>query len=298
MPVFPEFKPIEISDRAIIYKSLMEYQPQTSELSFTNLFIWRRHYGVIWSQYDGCLIFIFDKTGYGIQPICPIPKPEMVKLLLGYLKNKYGNGTSLQRVESRFIENLKEKTGLKFEPTPEHFDYVYKSEDLINLAGRKYHSKRNYINTFHASYQWEYSDMTEEHVPGCLEMAARWCDRRSCEEDVNLSLSGEFEAITDALNNFKILGVKGGVIKINGKIEAFTLGEMLNNETAVIHIEKADPDIRGLYTVINQQFCEHNWTNVPFINREQDLGEPQLRQAKESYYPDHMVQKNSIKLAA
>jgi len=296
MPLFPDFKPIEMSDRAVIYKSLMEYQPQTSELSFTNLFIWRRHYGVIWSQYEGCLLFIFEKTGYGLQTICGTPGSVIVSQLLGYLKNKYGTGSSLQRVDSRVVDDLKGNNSLKIDLTPEHFDYVYKSEDLINLAGRKYHSKRNYINTFQSSYQFEYLNMAKEHVPGCLEMAERWCDRRSCEEDVNMSLSGEFEAITDALNNFDTLGIKGGVIKINGKIEAFTLGEMLNNDTAVIHIEKADPDIRGLYTIINQQFCEHNWSKIPFINREQDLGEPQLRQAKESYYPDHMVEKHSIKL--
>jgi hypothetical protein len=65
----------------------------------------------------------------------------------------------------------------------------------------------------------------------------------------------------------------------------------------VIHIEKANPEIPELYAMINQQFCEKTWSNVPMINREQDLGEPGLRQAKLSYLPDHLVEKFRIRLA-
>ena len=91
--------------------------------------------------------------------------------------------------------------------------------------------------------------------------------------------------------------IKGGVILINEKVEAFTLGERLNEETAVVHIEKANTEIRGLYNAINQQFCEKQWPDTRFINREQDLGEPGLREAKLSYNPDHMVEKFRIRLA-
>jgi hypothetical protein len=107
----------------------------------------------------------------------------------------------------------------------------------------------------------------------------------------------ELEAIREALTNFSALKFQGGVILIDNKVEAFTLGELLNNQTAVVHIEKANPEIKGAYAIINQQFCEKTWHNIPYINREQDLGESGLRQAKLSYSPDHMVEKYSIKLA-
>ena len=228
MPVFPEFKPIEIGDREIIMKSLAEYQPETSELTFTNLFIWRQHYGVMWSQLGDLLLFVFAKTGYGLQPVGRGPRAEAAVQLLNYLKNKYGAQARLERTDKRFSGEIAGHN-LVIEPMPGHFDYVYRSEDLIKLAGRKYHSKRNFINSFHAEYQFEYFDMAEEHLTGCMEMAERWCDRRDCEDDI--SLSGEFEGIQAALNNFKTLHFKGGLIQINGKIEAFTLGEMLNNNT-------------------------------------------------------------------
>jgi hypothetical protein len=82
------------------------------------------------------------------------------------------------------------------------------------------------------------------------------------------------------------------------RVEAFALGELLNSQTAVVHIEKANPEIPELYTVINQQFCANSWQNVPYINREQDLGEPGLRRAKLSYHPDHLEEKFEVGLAS
>ena len=78
---------------------------------------------------------------------------------------------------------------------------------------------------------------------------------------------------------------------------AFSCGERLNESTAVIHLEKADPELRGLYVLINQQFCREAWAGVNFVNREQDLGEPGLRTAKMSYHPHHLVEKFRIRLA-
>ncbi|MDP3016368.1 MAG: phosphatidylglycerol lysyltransferase domain-containing protein, partial [Deltaproteobacteria bacterium] len=91
-------------------------------------------------------------------------------------------------------------------------------------------------------------------------------------------------------------GVKGGVILIDGKVEAFTLGEPLNHDTVVIHIEKANPAFEGLYPVINQAFLENHWSEYTYVNREQDLGEEGLRKAKESYFPHQMINKYTIGL--
>ncbi len=97
--------------------------------------------------------------------------------------------------------------------------------------------------------------------------------------------------VAGALANLEALGVTGGCIEVEGAVEAFTLGELLNPDTVVIHIEKANAAFHGLYQVINQQFLEREWANVRYVNREQDLGVSGLRRAKESYYPHHMVEK-------
>jgi hypothetical protein len=125
-------------------------------------------------------------------------------------------------------------------------------------------------------------------------LQAEWCDLRDCE--ASPGLSNESLAIKEAFTHFVKLKVKGGVILINGKVEAFTLGDPLNSETIVIHIEKANPAYEGLYPTINQAFLEQEGSGYTYVNREQDLGEEGLRKAKESYFPHHMVNKYRITL--
>ena len=118
-------------------------------------------------------------------------------------------------------------------------DYIYLTEDLIKLQGRKYHRKRNHIKQFNEKYSYQYHPLTSEWISECLRLETEWCDLRHCE--VVPGLANESMAIKEALTHFDQLKVKGGVILINGKVEAFTLGEPLNRETVVIHIEKANP---------------------------------------------------------
>lgn len=295
---FPAFKPLELGDRAFIHDILQKYRPETSELSFTNLFIWREHYGLTWSVYQDCLLLVSStkQETYAFPPVGNGPRLEAVRSLLRWLKEKGEKEPRIERVDKRLVDELAGTSDLSVEPTRDHFDYVYKTEDLVELAGRKYHAKRNHIAAFRKNYEFTYLPLTENEVPACLDMADRWCQTRGCDEDMNLN--GEWKAVREALTNFTALNIRGGVIRLPGGIEAFALGELLNPATAVVHIEKANPDMRGLYAVINQQFCEQTWRDVPFINREQDLGLETLRQTKLSYYPDHMVEKFRIRLVA
>ena len=297
-PAFPEFKPIELKDRDFIRDILWKYQPRTSELTFTNLFIWRSHYGIQWSMDRDRLIMLCstDQNGvFALLPIGPPPRIDVVRRLLLWLKEeKKHNEPKIERADRRLVSGIEGAEDLLIEPTREHFDYVYKSEDLIKLAGRKYHSKRNHIYQLERKYDFAYAPLTQDLVASCLALVENWCEWHRCEEDMNLL--DEWEAVREALNYFEDLQIKGGVIKINDKVEAFALGELLNNQTGVVHVEKANPEMPGLYALINQKCCDTFWSNVPYVNREQDLGEPGLRKAKESYHPDHLEEKFRISL--
>jgi len=295
MPKFPEFENIELKDKEVIKKALWEYQPETSDLTFTNLFIWRAHYDVLWTQYKDWLLIVYERAGAGLPPIGPPSREEPTRVFLNHLRTIYGEEARLERADTKLIAELRDNPDFVCEPTRNHFDYIYRSEDLVQLAGRKYDAKRNHLNVFRKNNQFTYRPIiTCQDLTGCLEMAHRWCSVRGCDE--NMDLHDEYLAVINALNYFMELDLTGSLIEINGRIEAFTIGELLNKEMAVIHVEKADSQIRGLYAAINQQFAEHNWSSVKFINREQDLGEPSLRKAKESYYPDHMVEKFRINI--
>jgi hypothetical protein len=298
-PDFPHFKPIELADRDSIREILWRYQPQTSEWTFTNLFIWRSHYEFQWSIYRDWLLVISKATPdefYGFQPIGPPSRMAVARMLLEWLRDEKGEERPrLERADQRLVKELVGAKDLLIEPLRDQFDYVYQTQDLIQLAGRKYHSKRNHIHKFLQSYSFTYSALQDDHLQACLELSGLWCEVRRCAEDLNLM--GEWEAVREVLTHFPSLSIRGGVILIENKVEAFALGELLNEQTAVVHIEKADPEIPGLYPMINQQFCEKSWPEVPSINREQDLGEPGLRRAKLSYYPDLLVEKFRIRPA-
>jgi hypothetical protein len=216
-------------------------------------------------------------------------------MLLQWLKEERGEvNPQIVRADQRLASDIKDASTLLIEPTRDHFDYVYRTEDLIKLAGRKYHSKKNHLNRFIRDQSFSYDSLKQDHLEACSKLVETWCQWHRCEEDMNLL--NEWEAVRQALNHFDNLKIEGGVILIEDKVEAFTLGELLNDQMAVIHVEKANPQIPGLYAAINQQFCERSWQKATYINREQDLGEPGLRKAKLSYHPERLVEKFRVRL--
>jgi hypothetical protein len=296
-PLFPSFKPLEIGDREFIHPRLWAYQPMTSELTFTNLFIWRGHYHLSWSLADDCLVFLSDPPAgpWFFPPIGPSPRVDICRRLLAWLQKTRGvTDPYLSRADGRLREELTRGGGFIEEADRDHFDYVYQTADLIHLSGRDYQQKRNHLNNFQRSNRHTYEPLTPDHLEACLHLAQEWCEIRRCEEDLNLM--EEWGAVKEALVHFQDLGLAGGVVFVGGRLESFTVGEKLNSETAVIHLEKANPEIRGLYAAINQSFLESAWLDTPWVNREQDLGEPGLRKAKLSYHPHHLEEKFTLRL--
>jgi hypothetical protein len=297
-PQFPAFKPVELSDRDFIQSRFWAYQPTTSELTFTNLFIWRKHYRLSWSLAADCLVFLSDSSQdpWLFPPVGPSPGGDLCRTLLTWLKEeRHAPTPRMERVDRRVWEEVADTRDFVAEPLRDHFDYVYSTSDLIGLAGRNFHQKRNHLNSFQRAYRHTYEPLRPEHLMACLDLAEKWCEIRRCAEDLNLM--DEWEAVREALAHFADLGLTGGALFVEDRLEAFTVGERLNADTAVIHLEKANPEIRGLYAAINQAFLERSWQEIIWVNREQDLGEPGLRQAKLSYHPHHLEEKFTLRLA-
>jgi hypothetical protein len=294
VPEFPQFKELTLEDKPIFDQLFTQFPPQISEFTYTNLFIWRNCYQSEISRFHNFLC-LFSQQGENSFFFPPIGEGDVIECYQRLLQYLVGKATfpKIVRIPESVVRQIEWKsTGMKVELDRGQCDYVYLVQDLIELKGRKYHRKRNHIKQFKGTYSYQYIPLTPEWIPQCLQLETEWCDLRHCE--ASPGLLNESSAIKEAFTHFEELGVKGGAILINGKVEAFTLGDPLNLESVVIHIEKANPAYEGLYPTINQAFLEHEWSGFTYVNREQDLGEEGLRKAKESYFPHHLVNKYMV----
>jgi hypothetical protein len=299
IPHYPHFREIRIEDKHIFDKFLSSAPPSISEYTFTNLFIWQHYYHFLWCLWDECICILAqpeESEPYFMPPLCKT-KTDFKDRTLHFLNHLSNNNITptIRRIPEELVNQfLDGDTHLATNLDRDNCDYVYLTEDLITLQGNRFHGKRNHINHFKKHHSYRYLPLTPDLAQSCLELESEWCDIKHCE--MFTSLLGEERALYAAFQNMQHLSFKGGIIQVNGKVEAFALGERLNTDTAVIHIEKANPAFDGLYQLINQEFCANQWTDTLYINREQDLGEEGLRKAKLSYHPHHLVNKYTVSL--
>ena len=168
----------------------------------------------------------------------------------------------------------------------------YLREDLATLKGKKYQAKRNHINKFNKKFAYEYIPITPELVPECLQLECKWY-KANREDNDEEDLNDERRSIIYALNHYDELGLIGGAICVDHQIVAFTFGAPINHNTFGVHVEKANVNYEGAYAVINKEFASHLPEKYTYVNREEDLGIPGLRQAKLSYNPFILLEKSA-----
>lgn len=270
-----------------------------SEMSFTNLFMWRDFYNFEFFEKNEMICLIASPKGEEPFAYTPIGSytSDRFKASINAIReyfNERGWNLVFKRVEENKLEYFENHINdeIKIEYDRDNSDYIYLSDDLINLKGKKYHSKRNHINNFLKTYEYQYVELSEAYIEEALKIDDEWYLSKMDKE--NYDEYPERLANRQLLENYAMLDCKGALIKVNGKFEAYTIGEIIRNEYAVIHIEKANSDIKGLYAFINQKFCEQELANVLYINREQDLGIKSLRRAKKSYNPIKYTGKYNI----
>jgi hypothetical protein len=258
------------------------------------MFIWRDAYQLQWTIAADCLCIkgVLDGEHFVLAPIGD--NNSAMEKALDNLEAHFSDHNwpfKIRDIERSVVNVIKTiKPGYyTFTEDRSNFDYVYRTQDLIHLSGRSYHSKKNHVNTFRRLYSnYQYYPLTEALTDACIAYELEWCKAKGVGSS---SLILERNAIIEALNNFNALKLTGGIISIAEKIVAFTIGQQLNDDTAVIHMEKANPSHKGLYATINQEFCRNSWRHFKYINRQEDLGIPGLRKAKESYHPVKLIEK-------
>lgn len=289
------FKEIQLEDKSLFDRYFSARSYENSEFTFTNLFIWRLSYNFKYSIVHDhlCIMAKYrDKYPCVFAPLSlTAPDYEKVLLVLAEYFHNMNYPLILKSVPEEIKAEIEAAMPGKiiFREDRNNFDYVYLTKDLIELKGKKFRQKRNHINKFLKNYDYHYEEMSDNNLEECLKTELKWLSQQGNSEDQ--TILEEIQAVAEAIKNFYALELKGGVIRVHGKVRAFALGELLNPDMAVVHIEKANTDYAGAFNMINWLFTQHAWSGVTYINREEDMGIPGLRKAKLSYNPIKMVKK-------
>ena len=294
-----ELQKITIDDKEMFDRFLKRKCSRHSEFTFTNLFMWRKSYDICYLILDDMLCIMPQHKGSARSATFPIGfmtedggeydiRPVIETLIRQAEEEK--REFLLRLYDNKTVDRLVTAFPGRFFITEDvnYFDYVYRVADLVQLSGKRYHAKKNFVNRFQKSYDWEYQRLSAENAGECLELFARWSQKEDGDAE---SIAEEAEAVQELFENWDALGVRGGCLRVDGAMVAFSVGEPLCEDTVVIHLEHADTDYVGAFAMMNQQFLAHEWQDYTYVNREEDMGIPGLRKAKESYRPAFMVKK-------
>lgn len=204
---------------------------------------------------------------------------------------------SVELVPGHMVEFLKEAfpEGVACEHDRDSDEYVYLKEKLINLSGRALHKKKNHLNFFLKNYEYETKPVDKAMIPEILDFVRTVKENKDYDADEMESLNMEEEAIGEILRFVEEPEIYSAAVFIEGKLQAFAIGERVSGDTAAEHFEKANDAYRGLYQVVCREFCKSLPEDIVYVNREEDMGLPNLRQAKEALKPDHMEERYSCR---
>lgn len=290
-----EFRQIDISDRQWVNELLRKSDFMGCEYSFANNMAWRRLSNSTISRYKDFYLIKAENENY---TSISFPSGEGdYKELFSVLKEyALSNGkplavTGVTETGLKIFNDIFGSDSYNSVLADGSGDYIYLADNLINLKGKKYHKKRNHLSKING-YDWKFYPMTEAFFDECIEFSAVNYNSKNGYDDES-SIAEQY-AIHTYFTYFNELELKGGVITVEGKVRAFTIGERLNSNTFCVHIEKADASVEGLYPAINREFAEYAASGFKYINREEDLGIEGLRKAKRSYNPVFILDKYTV----
>ncbi len=276
------FSPISFAQFPQYHKLLNLCGSRASDYSFANIWGWAPYYELEW-RFDGDLCWIRQNKPFACY-WAPVGAWEAVTDWKA--RPEMSPGAHFIRVPEALSDLWKAALGERIElrEARGQWDYLYLASDLILLPGNRFHKKKNLFKQFERLYRYEYSPITAGDVETVLNMQTEWCRWRDCESSG--TLLAENDAVARVLTHWQdIPGLCGGLIRIDNVPVAYTVGEPLCDDTLIIHFEKGAAGIKGIYQAVNRLFAADAGKDFTYINREQDLDDEGLRQAKDSYHP-------------
>ncbi len=295
------FPPFNLSDRSRYLDRRLLSKTELADASFDARFSWNPGFQYYAADKADCFFLLSEggvfTTPHMTLPIGPLDLDRLQKIL-DEIYPVFAAGDWPLRVlyvDACYLPLFEQLKGyrLRIAYDRTYSDYLYSAESLRTLVGKDLHAKRNHINRFQREFpQHEFTLLRREDAPEALKLVKDWCD----EKGINAQdmMESDYRPIKTLFEQYDELKLRGGVIRIDGQIAAFSIASEPLDKTSVIHVEKAKTEYPGLYATINRYMLELVLPDVDWVNREEDLGVPGLRKAKLSYYPNRLIHKYEV----
>lgn len=280
-----EWKNLDIDAKKTVDEYCKE-KFKISDLNYTNFILWSKTEDIKYLEKDEVLYIKgeYEKEEYFFPPMVKDIEKDIDKLKMAF-KGLIENKKKIVFIPEEYVEKLPE---IEFIGNRDSFDYVYLSEDLAFLKGRRYAKKKNKVSQF-IRYNYTYEKIDAKNIEEVKEFQKLWYEINQGHK--NHIIDSENIGIDILIKNYEKLNLIGALLKVEGKVVAYTIGERLSKDMAVVHIEKGLIDYRGSYQAINYFFVQNELKEYKYVNREDDFGDEGLREAKLSYLPVFMLKK-------
>jgi hypothetical protein len=291
VPEYPKFTPLEPALQKTLSQHLNLSPRNICELALANFFIWKDfdHPQLTLINRNLCILITApSEPPYFLEPLGRNKVTETVETCLQHIGK-------ISRV-SRDLASLLPSNRYKIVPQPNQFDYVYLTQELATLKGKKFDGKRNHIRRFKNRFpDYSFVPLGEEFKKESLDLFERWfAIRKESRYFPRLAHTAQKNAILSAFSSYKQLSLEGGAILLGKSLKGFTLGSRLNSEALCVHFLYGDPDLPGISQAMLWEACNKTYGGFKYLNLEQDLGIPGLRSAKLSYHPLRLEEKLEI----
>lgn len=288
-----EFRLLDINDKEIFENYAHCFGYHNIEASFANKYIWSTAMDskIAIDEYAMYILLKYAGEIFMLPPFlkrCDISLCSSMEKIEEYMQKTFGSFL-IKGVTKEIMARIEKDCPGKYKFIEDriNYEYVYLAEDLAKLEGKKFHVKRTHINKVIQNHTFEYRRYRESDYEDCIALQQKWIKSK---DDMSDGYE-ELEVIKNALLNLERLNLVCGVLIVDGKLCAYSIGERFENDMVIIHIEKADADIDGAFPLINREFVRNEWSDVRYINREEDMGIEGLRKAKLSYCPVFFLEK-------
>lgn len=285
------FHPIEKSDIPTIKYFTDRCGIQSCDFTLCGIYLWGAYYGYEMCVYENTLFIKgrdeFGKDAFAL-PIGDMETKRAVHTVREYCKH-HGLKPRFSFVPEAKIDAFEDGRLQRLEGWS---DYIYDSRALSELSGKKLHKKRNRFNKFVKAYpDYRFEPVTEANISKAREFYLGFLAENPPD---NERLNAEKDIILRLMDEYTLLGLKGGMILVDGEVAAFSFGERVG-DTLYVHFEKANRAYDGVYEAMNSLFVRNFSDGAPYVDREEDMGDEGLRQAKSAYFPIKMTDKYEIR---